>query len=216
KWSSTTPSFPLAGAWKPWALSSGNQVRLGPPPAFGSPEMTAQLDGVKFAHTVQTNRIEWFWQPSFIDPWVDTMNQILFENHIDRVPPLAAQIYALGLVAQHDATIACWDTKYTYLEMRPVQADSTIQTLFPTPSHPSFPSGHACASAAAAGALQALFPNAAAMLSARAKEAGLSTLYAGIHYQVDVDQGLALGQAVAQAVVSRAGVTPFQMPELGP
>ena len=37
--------------------------------------MTAQIDGLKnFARTVQTNQIAWFWQPSFIDPWVDTMN----------------------------------------------------------------------------------------------------------------------------------------------
>lgn len=209
-WSSPTPSFPLAGTWKPWALSAGSQVRLGPPPAFGSPEMAAQVDAVKnLARTVQTNHIAWFWQPSFTDPWIETVNQMIFENHIDRDPPLAAQIYALALVAQHDATIACWDTKYTYLELRPIQADAAVQTLFPTPAHPSYPSGHACASAAAAGALAAVFPNAADALSARAKEAGLSTFYAGIHYQSDVEQGLMLGQAVAQAVVSRAGVMPF-------
>jgi membrane-associated phospholipid phosphatase len=210
KWSSPMPAFPLAGTWKPWALSSGAQARLAPPPTFGSPEMTAQIDGVKnFARTVQTNQIAWFWQPSFIDPWVDTMNQMLFENHIDRDPPLAARIYALTLVAQHDATIACWDTKYTYLEMRPVQADSTIQTLFPTPAHPSYPSGHACASAAAATALGAVFPGAAATLAARAREAGLSTFYAEIHYQIDVDQGLALGKDVAQAAVQRSGAAPL-------
>jgi membrane-associated phospholipid phosphatase len=207
KWSNPAPSFPLAGNWKPWALTSGSEVRLGPPAVFGSPELTVQVDGVKnFARTVPTNHIAWFWQPSFIDPWIDTTNQLLSENHIDRDPPLAAEIYALAMVAQHDATLACWDTKYAYLEMRPVQADPTIQTLFPTPAHPAYPSGHACASAAAAGALGAVFPSATAMLSARAKEAGLSTFYAGIHYQNDVDQGLALGQAVAQAVVNRAQV----------
>ncbi len=212
KWSSPTPAFPLAGTWKPWALSSGSQARLAPPPTFGSPEMTAQIDGVKnFARTVQTSQIAWFWQPSFIDPWVDTMNQMLFENHIDRDPPLAARIYALTLAAQHDATIACWDTKYTYLEMRPIQADSAIQTLFPTPAHPSYPSGHACASAAAATALGAVFPGAAATLAARAKEAGLSTFYAGIHYQIDVDQGLALGQQAAQASVQRSGAAPLAL-----
>jgi membrane-associated phospholipid phosphatase len=207
KWSSPAPAFPLAGTWKPWALNSGSQARLPPPPTFGSPEMTAQIDGLKtFARTVQTSQIAWFWQPSFIDPWVDTVNQMLFENHIDRDPPLAARIYALTLVAQHDATIACWDTKYAYLEMRPIQADSTIQTLFPTPAHPSYPSGHACASGAAATALAAVFPGAATTLAARAREAGLSTFYAGIHYQLDVDQGLALGQEAAQAAVKRSGV----------
>jgi len=212
RWSSPTPSFPLAGSWKPWALTSGSDLRLAPPPVLGSAEMTAQIDGVtNFQRTTQTNRIAWFWQPSFIDPWVDTMNQMMFEHHIDRNPPLAAQIYALALVAQHDATIACWDTKYAYLEMRPVQADPTIQTLFATPPHPSYPSGHACASGAAAGALKAVFPEAATMLAARAKEGGLSTFYSGIHYQNDVDQGLALGEAVAELVMDRARASRSQI-----
>jgi membrane-associated phospholipid phosphatase len=210
RWSSPTPSFPLAGSWKPWALTSGSEVRLPPPPAFESPEMKAQIEGVRdFGRTTQRNRIAFVWQPSFIDPWIDTINQMLFERRIDRDPPLAAGIYALAMVAQHDATIACWDTKYAYLEPRPIQADSSIQTLFATPAHPSFPSGHACASGAAAAALAALFPDAAAQLSSRAKEAGLSTFYAGIHYENDVDQGLALGEAVAKKALDRARLSRF-------
>lgn len=207
RWSSPTPSFPLAGLWKPWALASGREFRLPAPPAIDSPEMLAQIqDSKTFERTTQRNRIAFFWQPSFIDPWIDTMNQMMFERHIDRNPPLAASIYAMTLAAQHDATIACWDTKYTYLEPRPIQVDPTIQTLFATPSHPSFPSGHACASGAAAGVLAAMFPEAAAQLEAFALEAGLSTFYAGIHYRNDVDQGLVLGEAVAKKVLDRAGL----------
>jgi len=52
--------------------------------------------------------------------------------------------------------------------------------------------------------LAAAFPDAAAQLSARAQEAGLSTFYAGIHYENDVDQGLALGAAVAKKVLDHA------------
>jgi membrane-associated phospholipid phosphatase len=205
RWSSATPSFPLAGSWKPWALTSGSEVRLPPPPAFGTPQMNAEVAGVKdFERTTQRNRIALFWQPSFIDPWIDTINQIVFERRIDRNPPLAASIYALAMVAQHDATIACWDTKYAYLEPRPIQVDASIQTLFATPAHPGFPSGHACASGAAADVLATVFPDMAAQFSSRAKEAGLSTFFAGIHYQNDVDQGLALGAAVAKKVLERA------------
>jgi membrane-associated phospholipid phosphatase len=204
-WSSATPSFPLAGSWRPWALNSGRDIRLPPPPALDSPEMKTQIEGVKnFDRTTQRNRIALLWQPSFIDPWIDTMNQMMFERHIDKDPVLAASIYAVAMVAEHDATIACWDTKYAYLEPRPVQVDSSIRTEFPTPPHPSFPSGHACASGAVAGVLARVFPDAAAQLSSRAQEAGESTFYAGIHYQNDVDQGLALGRAVAKKVLERA------------
>jgi membrane-associated phospholipid phosphatase len=209
RWSSPAPSFPLAGLWKPWALGSGSEVRLAAPPAFDSAEMKAQVEEVKtFERTTQRNRIALFWQPSFIDPWIDTINQMIFERHIDRNPPLAASIYAMAMVAQHDATIACWDTKYAYLEPRPIQVDPTIQTQFATPAHPSFPSGHACASGAAAGVLAVAFPETAAQVTARALEAGLSTFYAGIHYRNDVDQGLALGEAVAKKVLAKAHLSP--------
>ena len=50
------------------------------------------------------------------------------------------------------------------------------------------------------------FPDATAQMAARAKEAGLSTFYAGIHYQNDVTQGLELGAAVAKKVLERAGL----------
>jgi len=207
KWSSANPSFPLAGMWTPWALSSGSQLRLNPPPAFGSADFQTQVDAVKqFARTVDTNHTAWFWQPSFIDPWIDLATRFLFESGYELDAPKVAQTYALAMIAQHDATLACWDTKYTYLEMRPVMADSAITTLFPTPSHPSFPSGHACASGAAGEALSAVFPDQAAYLGGRAREAGLSTFYAGVHYPNDVDQGIALGQAVAKIVVSKAAL----------
>ncbi len=206
-WSNPNPAAPLAGTWRPWALASGSSVRLGPPPAFGSPEMQAQVDAVKqLNRTVVISRTAWVWQASSIDPWIDTVNQFLFESRLADDAPKAAQIYALALVAHHDATIACWDTKYTYLEPRPVQADPQIMTLFPTPAHPSYPSGHACASAATAGALASVFPDSAAYFSDRAREAGLSTFYGGVHYPNDVDAGLALGTAVAREVVNRAGL----------
>jgi membrane-associated phospholipid phosphatase len=205
KWSGANPSFPLAGTWKPWALDSGSQLRLDAPPAFGSPEFQAQVDAVRQQQrTVDQSHTAWFWQPSPIDPWIDLANRYLFESGYADDAPRVAQVYALAMVAQHDATIACWDTKYTYLEMRPVMADSNIVTLFPTPAHPSFPSGHACAAGAAAGVLSAVFPNAAADLTARAREAGLSTFYGGVHYPNDVERGLALGQAVAKVVLAKA------------
>jgi membrane-associated phospholipid phosphatase len=206
-WSNANPSFPLAGMWKPWALTSGSQFRLKAPPAFGSADFQAQVDGMKqFARTVDSNHTAWFWQPSFIDPWIDLATRFLFESGYAFDAPKTAQTYALVMIAQHDATIACWDTKYAYLEMRPVMADASITTLFPTPAHPSYPSGHACASAAAGAALSAVFPDQAAYFTGRARDAGLSTFYAGIHYSNDVDQGLALGQAVAKVVVTNAAL----------
>jgi membrane-associated phospholipid phosphatase len=204
-WSSANPVTPLAGSWKPWTLSSGSQFRLPAPPPATSPDFQAQVAIDKnFVHTNASNHSAWFWQPSFLTPWLDTVNLEIFQHHLDGNAPRAARVYALEAVAQHDATIACWDTKYTYLELRPPMADPTIIPLFALPQHPSFPSGHACASGAASAILSYLFPSDTAALAAMAQDAGNSTFYALIHSMFDVAQGLLQGRQVGQSVVKHA------------
>jgi membrane-associated phospholipid phosphatase len=204
-WSSATPVTPLAGSWKPWVLSSGSQFRLPAPAPANSPEFQTQVANIKnLARTNATNHSAWFWQPTFVNPWLDTLSREIFENHLDRNAPRSARAYALEAVAQHDATIACWDTKYTFLELRPPMADPTIVPLFALPQHPGFPSGHACASAAAQTVLSYLFPGDAPSFQTTAFDAGDSTFYAAIHTMIDVAQGLTLGAQVANQVVLRA------------
>jgi membrane-associated phospholipid phosphatase len=204
-WGSTAPVTPLAGTWSPWVLTSGDQFRLPAPPTATSPEFQAQVAIVKnFTRTNATNHSAWFWQPSFITPWLDTVNTEIFQNHLDNDAPRAARVYALEAVAQHDATIACWDTKFAWLELRPPMADPAIVTVFALPQHPGFPSGHACASGATAAVMSYLFPSDAASFAAMAQDAGNSTFYAAIHSMFDVSQGFALGQQTGQQVVHRA------------
>ena len=73
------------------------------------------------------------------------LNRKIFEYKFDGDAPRAARVYAVAMVAQHDAILACWDAKYVYLEQRPNQADPTITPQYATPTHPGYPSGHACA-----------------------------------------------------------------------
>jgi membrane-associated phospholipid phosphatase len=205
KWSNANPTTPMAGTWRPWVLSSGSQMRLTAPPASDSADFTTQIARVK--NLVRDNTVQhsaWFWQPSFVTPWLDTAHREIFESRLDTNPPRAARVYALATIAQHDATIACWDTKFAYLEPRPSMADSSITTLFANPAHPGFPSGHACASAASAAVLGYLFPANAQADTDQATDAGMSTFYAGIHTPFDVQQGLQLGLAVGRFVVSHA------------
>jgi membrane-associated phospholipid phosphatase len=204
-WGSATPVTPLAGTWKPWVLPSADQFRLPAPAAASSTEFQAQVKIVKdFTRTNATNHSAWFWQPSFITPWLDATTLAIFQNHLDRNAPRAARAYALETIAQHDATLACWDTKYAYLELRPPMADATITPVFGLPQHPGFPSGHACASGASSALLGSLFPGDAQLLTAMAQDAGNSTFYAAIHTMTDVAQGLVLGGRVGQEVVRRA------------
>lgn len=203
-WNSPNPVAPLAGTWRTWVLSSASEFRLRPPPAFGTADATAQYGAVKnLTRNNATNQLAWFWQPGFFQEWLEQVDVKIFENHLDANPPRAARAYAYETIAQHDATLACWDSKYTYLELRPSQADPTITTLFANPQHPGYPSGHACASGASAAVMSALFPADASPFDTFANAAGTSTFDAGIHTQLDVSQGLSLGAMVGQTIVAR-------------
>jgi membrane-associated phospholipid phosphatase len=204
-WSSATPVAPLAGTWKPWVLNAAQDFRPGPLPTFGSDAANTQYAAVKnLARTNNTNHLAWFWQPGFFQEWLDQVNEEIFQNHLDLNAPRAARAYAYQAVAQHDATLACWDTKYTYLELRPSQADPTITPVFAIPQHPGFPSGHACASGASAAIMSQLFPDDMNLFATTANAAGTSTFDAEIHTQLDVIQGLMLGGQVGQKVAARA------------
>jgi membrane-associated phospholipid phosphatase len=204
-WSSATPVAPLAGAWKPWVLNTARDFRPGAPPAFGSDAANSHYAAVKnLTRTNDTNHLAWFWQPGFFQEWLDQVNEEIFQNHLDLNPPRAARAYAYEAIAQHDATLACWDAKYTYLELRPGQADPTITPVFANPQHPGFPSGHACASGASAAVMAVLFPDDAQSFATIANAAGTSTFDAGIHTQYDVSQGLALGTQVGLTAAARA------------
>jgi hypothetical protein len=49
-----------------------------------------------------------------------------------------------------------------------------------------------------------LFPSRADFIRAVGKEAGNSRIWAGIHYQIDLDAGNQLGTSVAQKFIARA------------
>jgi membrane-associated phospholipid phosphatase len=204
-WSSSNPVSPLAGTWKTWVLATAKDFRPPAPPAFGSDAANAQYAMDKnLATNNTTNHLAWLWQPGFFQLWLQQVDLEMFQNHLDLNPPRAARAYAYETVAQHDATLACWDAKYTYLELRPPQADPTIVPLFALPQHPGFPSGHACASGASAAVMSYLFPADQQALTSMANDAGNSTFDALIHTPLDISQGLALGGQVGSSVVNRA------------
>ncbi len=215
-WSGTNPILPLAGTWRTWALTSGSELRPGPPPAYDSPEEASDLAVLKeFPRTPKTNADALFWEYASggtrnYSFWNEQTNKKILEYRLDTDPPRAARAYALESIAGYDSGVACWDAKYTYWAIRPFQLDPTLKTVFPTPNHPSYPAAHGCFSSAAAGALAYLFPHDAQTLNALADEAGQSRIWAGIHFPTDVRVGLALGRSVAQKVIDLAQADELQ------
>ena len=212
-WNGTNPIFPSAGSWKTWVLTSGSQFRSAQYPDSGSLPGMADLDGVvnfnralngpNFARNAeaflaQTNAGQ-------ITGELQALSQRIHEEGLENNPPRSARVYALHGVAGHDAMVACFESKYHYWRIRPFQAHAGLVTLFPTPNHPSYPAAHGAGSGAAGAISAYLFPRDAAALVAAQTLLAQSRLWAGIHYQTDIDAGLAQGQAVAQLVIGKRG-----------
>ena len=197
------PLFPRLGEMRPFLLTSGDQFRPGPPPAFGSPAFLSALAEVRQfsdTRTPEQDASAKFWARPNDYAVIPAYNyQVASEEivrfHLDELR--AAHTLALMGMAAMDAFIACHDAKYTYWLIRPSQADPGITLSVPLPNFPAYPSNHACITGASMAVLARLFPSDADRLNALADDAALSRVVGGIHYRFDGDVGLALGRQVA-------------------
>ena len=211
--SNTTPPTIAGGSLPtslPWFLTSANQFRPGPPPAFGSAAFTAGLAEIRQLSDTRTpdqTRIAAFWAlnagtPTASGFWIQVATDGINQNGLSERE--ATHLYALLGATMYDAVIGCWDAKQTYWLIRPWQADPAITTTAAVgkPNHPSYPSGHSCVSSSGAEVLSTFFPEQRAQLDAMVTEAGLSRMYGGIHYRFDIEAGQGLGRNVARFTIA--------------
>jgi len=138
----TTPVEPLAGTWRTGNLTSGSQIRPGPPPAFGSPQFQRELEAVKRLATSLTpleRAPAPFWIEKGIAPIWEPAHAVMARAKVS--PARAARISALMATSAADGVISVWDVKYLHWSIRPTQADPTIPTLIPVPNYPAYSSG---------------------------------------------------------------------------
>ena len=183
-------------------LSSPDEFRSPPPPAFGSAEFQAALSEVRSItvnRTPEQLQIALFWHtnqsPTANGPMNALARELIVRHRRNDLE--AARILFLSGAAAYDALIGCFDAKYHYWYIRPPQADAAIVPPFPMPPHPSYPSAHSCISGGMTGVLALAFPTERDRVEAMAVEASTSRVYAGIHYRFDAVAGLALGRAAA-------------------
>ncbi len=217
-WVNEAPAQPVAPRWgeaRGWNLTMGNQFRSAAPPAFNSSAFQAALAEVK-AMTVSVTpdqlAIAQFWQyASGPGGPMGYFTQLVTESTkaAQMNERQTARVYAVLHMAMMDASIGCWDSKYTYWFVRPYQLDATIATPVGRANFPSYPSAHSCLSSAAAGVIVGLFPSTKTVMDAKVAEAGVARIYAGLHFRFDVTAGQELGYkvgALALAHVPAAGV----------
>jgi hypothetical protein len=213
KWASLAnpPAPPLApalGNARTFYLKSGDEFRAPPPPAWGSAAFQAQIKEVRAISDTRTNeqiRIAQYWEDltgSFAaGAWNVRARNAMAARGIDEAT--TARALAMMHMAGFDAIVACHDSKYAYWVPRPVQADPKITLAVGVPNHPSYPANHACISGAMGRVLDAQVPGSDGLFEKMGKEAGMSRVYGGIHYQMDVDAG----DEIAGKVAARAAQT---------
>ena len=198
------------GAVKAWTMTPAEVTALepGPPPSTSSAEMKADLAAVKDATENLTREqlavaLKWNDGAGTATPpghWNAIAAEHVREARMSEVR--AARVFALLNIAMHDVAVGCWDTKMKHFNPRPSQLDPSIKTMIGLPNFPAYPSGHSTFSAAAAGVLGAIFPQASASFVAMADEAGISRLYGGIHYPSDIREGKAHGARIGTWVTN--------------
>ncbi|MSQ83783.1 MAG: phosphatase PAP2 family protein [Myxococcales bacterium] len=92
--------------------------------------------------------------------------------------------------------------KLRLLRPRPHQMDRRIRPCIAVPKHPSFPSGHGGQARLLALLLAQLVPNQATQLENYAQQVGVRRELAGVHFASDTVEGLRIGNAVAQQLIS--------------
>lgn len=192
---------------RPFFLTSGSELRRGPPPVFGSDDYLAALAEVKaidINRTAEQLAIARKWAPFAGPVWNGIATDLIDKYRKSELE--AARIMAYASAAEFDAIIGCFDTKFTYWFIRPAQADPSIPLPIGMPNHPSYPSAHSCGTGAWYGILADAFPSERAMLSDLALEAGMARIYVGLHYRFDIEAGQALGRAAARLALERRGL----------
>lgn len=198
---------PYAGNWKTWVLRSGTDIRIPEPSPPNSPKGLRELAQLKQAQLERTQAqidVARFWDAGpATRRWTEIQLDMIKTYRPN--PPRGSRGLALMHIAMFDAVVAAWHAKSTYNHPAPVSVDPALTPALPPRNNPSYPSEHAVVAGAASQVLKYLFPQQGAdWFEAKAREAAASRVWAGANWPSDVEQGLALGRAVADRVLAQA------------
>jgi hypothetical protein len=237
-WIPTSPA-PPAMVWlsqmRPFAIESPTQFRPEPPPSLDSDEYANDYNEVKRMGALNSSERtpeETTLGRFFLDPGVPqnaaTFRKVAIERGLNLKDD--ARLFAQIYVAQADATIAGWDSKYHYGFWRPItairagdtdgnpntDADPTWTPLATTPNHPEYLSAHAFVDGAWTETFRQFFGTKKLHVTMTSTTTGTSMsfsstddivkavedarVFAGFHYRTSCVRGAILGKKVAKYV----------------
>jgi len=210
EWAQDKAYFGLKiGYQTPWLITASNQFRLENPKEYGFNEIKAQKEELqKILSSVTKQQIEiaqkWTAGTGTIltsGQWLELANNYMSKHNT----PLVRSIFVRSILAMGvaDATITYYDTKFTYWQQRPSMLFPELKTNLKTPNQPSYPSGHATLSMAAAIIMDHYFPENQAEWDSTANEIGQSRLWGGVHFPIDDHDGLELGRKIGDWIIKK-------------
>lgn len=235
----TGATEPWWGTLRPFVLKEPDECPAPPPAAYAesaTAPMYAEAKRVYDATTALTDEqraIALYWADNAgqsgtpVGHWLSIGSQMIDQLNLpfDR----AAEMFVLMTVAQADAFIGCWHTKYEWNVLRPItyirrRIDPAWEPFIVTPPFPEYTSGHSMQSSAAATVLTALLGTVAfddstnlaighpvrrfESFTAASDEAAMSRLYGGIHYPMAIENGQEQGRCIGRHVLERLRTRP--------
>lgn len=213
-------------------LASADQIAVPAPAPVTSDAYKAELTALKAAQRSMTSTQRArtaYWSAGGVLRWNEVMRELVARYNLPPAPkadgtypvpdpenpfadpaypfanpPYAARSYAYVAVAQYEALKAAWHYKYRYNRPSPSTSDAEVRTTVAPSDLPSYPSEDAVLSGVTAEMLKNLFPGAVEEITRRAAEQREAAVLSGRATASDVAAGLALGKAVAVAVLARA------------
>jgi hypothetical protein len=243
----TTAIEPHWGEIRPMVIDSADQFRPPTPPVFDPTNKKSiyykalmEVKNIGDSLTDEQKHIADFWDDNpvktnvvghvmfvtkkFSPPghWMNIIGIGAKAANADFRTTVAA--YAETSIALFDAFISCWYEKYRSNYVRPETVINTVdenwRPYIQTPPFPSYTSGHATNSAAAAEVMTHWFGDNLSFTDTSllefgiknreiksfrgaAREAAMSRLYGGIHYRFDNENGTIAGTKLGDFIISR-------------
>ena len=238
------PLLPYWGKVRPFIIHTDDYVAKPLPPFSTSPNDLYHRQAIEIVSlskplSAENQWIAEFWNDdrpgltfSPAGHWLSITNQVIEKEHPSIEKTL--ETYLKVGFALTDAFIACYNSKYTYNLERPESyiqkhIDKNWRPFSPTPSFPSYPSGHAMIGAATSEVLTDLYgssfkltdrshkdlkdfmvkPRSYNSFAEMSNENAISRVFLGVHWRFDCEEGLRLGSLIGKEVSNIQIETPL-------